>query len=348
MVALLPVALALGLACTRRDLARHGAPATDSSTPGSTSASPVKARDTNISGVSPGEGSAFDWFVRGGGKHGASLATAEGAGSQSVSLFGPEEKELDRYSAALAGTHFLRQERDRVIKDTTNPLAYMYLSMTKPGQHNRWMSSPWISNKARQAQKSYLLQAGNIIRSNGLSTNRYNELSHIMGKRKDLRERVQHQAYLYRVNADLRGDKIHPLVDLSETTPRSDRRQSEGQQMVKEENKPRTGPPDKKMLFAKSLREIESLRHRQRRRLMTEMGCDDLPKGLCRPSIGRIASPRIRKECQRFPIVAESIVKANGLKLEEFNRLSARSRGNLFYRWQVLRCVRKLEKRGGG
>ena len=38
--------------------------------------------------------------------------------------------------------------------------------------------------------------------------------------------------------------------------------------MIREENKPRTGPPDKKMLFAKSLREIEALRLRQRRRLM--------------------------------------------------------------------------------
>lgn len=54
-----------------------------------------------------------------------------------------------------------------------------------------------------------------------------------MGKRKDLRERVQHQAYLYRVNADLRGDKIHPLVDLSETTPRADRRESKGQQVIR-------------------------------------------------------------------------------------------------------------------
>lgn len=92
MVALLPVALALGLACSRRDLARHGSAAPDSFAPGSTSASPVKARDANVSGVSPGEGSAFDWFVRGGGKYGNSLATAEGAGAQSVSLFGPEEK----------------------------------------------------------------------------------------------------------------------------------------------------------------------------------------------------------------------------------------------------------------
>ena len=53
-------------------------------------------------------------------------------------------------------------------------------------------------------------QAGNIIRSNGLTTNRYNELSHILGKSKDLRERVQHQAYLHRVNADV----VQPLVDL--------------------------------------------------------------------------------------------------------------------------------------
>lgn len=33
-----------------------------------------------------------------------------------------------------------------------------FVQITKPDQHNRWMSSPWISNKARQAQKSYLLQ----------------------------------------------------------------------------------------------------------------------------------------------------------------------------------------------
>lgn len=93
MVALLPVALALGLACSRRHLASHGSSAHDSRGHGAVSASPVKARDVNISGVpSPGDGSAFGWFVRGGGKYGNNLVTAEGAGAQSVSLFGPEEK----------------------------------------------------------------------------------------------------------------------------------------------------------------------------------------------------------------------------------------------------------------
>lgn len=41
-----------------------------------------------------------------------------------------KNQELDRYSAALAGTHFLRQERDKVIKDTTNPIAHLYLSVS--------------------------------------------------------------------------------------------------------------------------------------------------------------------------------------------------------------------------
>lgn len=92
MVALLPVALALGLACSRRDLARHRSVAPNTYGPGPTSASRVKARGANNSGAAAlGEGR-FDWFIRGGGKDGNKLATAEGAGSQSLSLFGPEEK----------------------------------------------------------------------------------------------------------------------------------------------------------------------------------------------------------------------------------------------------------------
>lgn len=38
-----------------------------------------------------------------------------------------------------------------------------FLKITKPGQHNRWMSSPWISQEARQAQKDYLLQASLVL-----------------------------------------------------------------------------------------------------------------------------------------------------------------------------------------
>ena len=50
-----------------------------------------------------------------------------------------------------------------------------------------------------------------------------------------------------------------------------------------------------------------------------ELGCDELPEGLCRPSMERIA-PGFRKACDRFPVLAESIVKTNGLGTAEFNR----------------------------
>ncbi|CAN0413116.1 unnamed protein product, partial [Ectocarpus sp. 12 AP-2014] len=116
MVGLLPVVFALALASSRRDLARCGrgsaaTPAAADNTPGrpaSTSASPVKAKDdaNNTSQASAaaaaaaaalGDGAAFDWFTRGGGRHGFGLdggkTRAVGAAAgQSVSLFGPEEK----------------------------------------------------------------------------------------------------------------------------------------------------------------------------------------------------------------------------------------------------------------
>lgn len=38
-----------------------------------------------------------------------------------------------------------------------------FLKITKPGQHNKWMSSPWISQEARQAQKDYLVQASLVL-----------------------------------------------------------------------------------------------------------------------------------------------------------------------------------------
>lgn len=64
------------------------------------------------------------------------------------------------------------------------------------------------------------------------------------------------------------------------------------------------------MLFCNSLSE---------RCCEQELGCDELPPGLCGPSMGRVA-PRFRKACEKFPVVAENIVRANGLEAEEFNR----------------------------
>lgn len=71
----------------------------------------------------------------------------------------PLSQELDKYSAALAGTHFLRQERDRVIKDTMNPIAHLYLrvSAEKPSYgHFVWRSRSWEASSESATMESPL------------------------------------------------------------------------------------------------------------------------------------------------------------------------------------------------
>eukprot|EP00953_Heterococcus_sp_UTEX-ZZ885_P021679 12090-Heterococcus_DN1.PRE.2 len=40
-----------------------------------------------------------------------------------------QEYELDRYAAAMAATEWLRKERDAIIRENTNLLAYLYLKV---------------------------------------------------------------------------------------------------------------------------------------------------------------------------------------------------------------------------
>ncbi|CAN0097970.1 unnamed protein product [Sphacelaria rigidula] len=104
---------------------------------------------------------------------------------------------------------------------------------------------------------------------------------------------------------------------------------------------------DETLLFAKSLMEVESFRLRQRKRLkeviFQELGWDKLPPALCEESMTSKSS-RVRKMCYKFPAGAESIVRANGLNAAEFNRLSAKSKNNLLYRWRVWRSIKELER----
>ncbi|CAM9527218.1 unnamed protein product [Choristocarpus tenellus] len=126
-----------------------------------------------------------------------------------VSLFQPDEKELDRYSVALAASHRLREKRDNTIKETTNPVAYLYLKMKKGDQYARWMSSPLVSDAARDAQSDYLRQAGRVITSCGMTTSHFNQLSRTVAIHKDLRVRV-HQQVQSEVLKEM--DQVYRLV----------------------------------------------------------------------------------------------------------------------------------------
>ncbi|KAG5176279.1 hypothetical protein JKP88DRAFT_265446 [Tribonema minus] len=274
-----------------------------------------------------------------------------GVTTQMVSLFSPEEYELDRYAAAMAATEWLRRERDAIIRENTNALAYWYLKATKGDQYTKWMSSPLVTDKSRKAQHNFLMLAGRIITSCDLSISRFNQLTKLVAQDKQLASRVNRQAYLYRVGAELHGDKFLPVEDLREAAKggRSGRGNGEFSDGANGLSAMALlGQPKKLRLFAKSLREVESLRMEQRRRLMETLEVDELPQGLCMTRMARVSSPIVRRACEQFPLQAAAVVRANGLRTEEFNRLLQRAQKNLVYRYRVLRLVHKLGEQEEG
>ena len=71
---------------------------------------------------------------------------------------------------------------------------------------------------------------------------------------------------------------------------------------------------------------------------------ETLPAGMCRPAMLRVASPVVRRSCEHFPAAAAALVRANGLRPEEFDRLRQRCEKNPLYRFSVLQAVRKLNE----
>ncbi|CAM9610922.1 unnamed protein product [Phaeothamnion confervicola] len=212
------------------------------------------------------------------------------------------------------------------------------------------MSSPWMTGVSRRAQSNYLRQAGRVIGSCGLSIARFNQLSKDVAQDRNLRNRVTQQAYLYRVAAELNSDKIPSFEDVRETRPPRRRRRGGGPlgpqgAVVMEPPATAAQLPTRAALFAKSVREIEELRLDHRKRLMESLECDDLPMGLCKPAMGKIASPTVRRACEYFTHVAENIVQSNGLRPDEFNRMLGRSRRNVLFRTAVLYHLRQLDGR---
>ena len=59
---------------------------------------------------------------------------------------------------------------------------------------------------------------------------------------------------------------------------------------------------------------------------------EQLPQGMCRPGLLRVASPTVKRACEHFPAAAAKLARANGLRPEEFDKLQQRCRSNPLYR----------------
>lgn len=77
--------------------------------------------------------------------------------------------------------------------------------------------------------------------------------------------------------------------------------------------------------------------------LQTTLRVRDLPANMCDPDLQSSFAPPIRRACAEFPLIAEKVVRRNGLSAEEFNELQHKLDHNLLFRLKVQNEIRKLK-----
>mmetsp|Transcript_25706 Transcript_25706/g.51150 ORF Transcript_25706/g.51150 Transcript_25706/m.51150 type:complete len:397 (+) Transcript_25706:241-1431(+) len=273
------------------------------------------------------------------------------------------ESDLDRYAAALAATEPLRTSRDQAIqntlgknsvrqntdRETTNILksasgAIDWLcrvtssfgipssknsDIIKTGAIAREsinLCTPDNCDKhpeIRAACATYALQSSRIVRGLGLSVAQFNNISRRVAENNELKEKVMQQAYLYRIAAALKLEKIPVIEDPTSVKLLNSHRQQRFE------------------LFAQSLVEIEELRSEQTEALKRSLHIKDVPKGvsMCDPNLLPLLSPKVKAVCEAFPLQAEEIVKKYGLNSDEFNKMLAETKSNPLFRWRVGRFI---------
>jgi hypothetical protein len=177
----------------------------------------------------------------------------------------------------------------------------------------------------RRVSISYVLQAAKVVRGLGLTIPQFNQLGREVGSNPALKEKVLEQAYLYRLAAALKMDKVHVHDD------------PVAQKLLRAHRRKRI------QMFARSMTDIEELRKEQQEKLKQALNLDRLPEGIsiCDPSIQPLLSPKVRAVCSAFPLQAEEIIDKYGLNSEEFNSMLSESKNNPLFKFQVLRYVKR-------
>eukprot|EP00639_Heterosigma_akashiwo_P037950 CAMPEP_0194711358 /NCGR_PEP_ID=MMETSP0296-20130528/3691_1 /TAXON_ID=39354 /ORGANISM="Heterosigma akashiwo, Strain CCMP2393" /LENGTH=185 /DNA_ID=CAMNT_0039609371 /DNA_START=34 /DNA_END=587 /DNA_ORIENTATION=+ len=142
-----------------------------------------------------------------------------------VTLFEPEEKEYDRYAAAISAIEPLRVERDQRVEETLNPFFFCWMKARWGGGSGLYArllelapeeAPPGAGPGLRRAQaacNAYLVKSSRVIQSLDLDVGRFNALSREVQASRDLKRRVTQQAYLYRVASELHDGERFPAFD---------------------------------------------------------------------------------------------------------------------------------------
>ena len=259
----------------------------------------------------------------------------------------PEEALLDQYALALAATDRARELRDAAIREAVGPLRFFYLRNLKKvnvcepsccSGDGRWRSAC-----ARHAAVS-----GKIIQGvSGLSVSDFNRLSRRIAESPKLKEKVTHQAYLYRVASKIDPSRDFAVLGYRGMPQAFDDLKTESRRPLRQGGKALDETSSASMrLFASLALRVEALRQRQRADLIAALNIDDFPKGvhLCDDDVLPLMSPKVRDVCANFPKQAAEIVENQGVDYADFERLLDKAQKNPLFRWRLQRTVRHLEK----
>jgi len=272
------------------------------------------------------------------------------------SLFGKDEREYERYAAALAATEPLRKQRDARAKQALKPLEYWWLfkrgklSGGKGVCDLNQVDPNGKNAKLRAVCQTHVRTMASVIKAMGMTVSEFNALSKEVSEDAELRARVMEQAYYYRVAAQLTPSSINndgvmvPQPEQPQALdPSSDSDSTSSTRWAARKPKPLTVAE-----FARCVRSVERLRRSVEVEVKQELHIKKgpLPPGMCDQTFLPMLNPKVRKLCSSFPDRATSVVKAQGVDAESFNVMlrKAQKRRHLLLRW---RLGRMLKTRGG-
>ena len=270
-----------------------------------------------------------------------------------VSVFnGESEEDYDRYAAALAAMEPLRAEMmDKVQK--SSPLGrFWYYTTVKRGNVCDLGFDPKGKNRVRRrACADYVLGSARAIEAMDLTVEKFNSLSKLIAADKQLRKRIYQQAYLYRVGAELDGEKVpmvQPVQDHLKTPQKKVKKVQLKEPQVVLAAEPKVSKRELQELrcrkFAKVLRSIEKDRNARLDSLARDLklpGKSSLPSGICDEPFSKVADSKVRKACGSFSDAALHIAAEEGFAPEEFNAMLGKLKTNGFFRSRVNAYLRK-------
>jgi len=274
----------------------------------------------------------------------------------------PDEVLYDRYALALAATERARELRDEALIHSVGRIRWMMRKWSRESQLNacdpRILAS--ASPEWRTACARHSIVCGRIIDAvSGLSVSEFNTISRTVAGSPDLKQKVLHQAYLYRLASKI-DTKRDPIIAPSQTIGGSSdstssstiTRSPPDDTLLKAYNKqnPRGSTAldgataDSIKLFASLAKQVQHLQQQQRAQLVSTLKIDEFPDlPICDDRVLPFMSQEVRDLCRAFPAKAEALVRSYGVDYSSFEKLLAKVDSDPIFRWRLKRQMRQLD-----